>query len=219
MALKPATEIVFPEHGDRSFVPGTKRLGSRLPSWRATGKIGTDSYKLMTGMMDKLFQTFENFPDFTWTVFDDLVQYQKNVKQRQQLYERLVHMYEAAERPDLSCEARLRLSDLLLKEGRSSEVIEGLALAIKKFPDEGRYVPRMLDKLEKVCEGIKGAEPVLLQFYTEFIPQIPQTRGKDPSPYCMRMLERASTKFKKAGQNDQALAFDAQLAKLKSLGQ
>jgi hypothetical protein len=126
-------------------------------------------------------------------------------------------MYEAAERPDLSCEARLKLSDYLLKEGRSTEVIEGLAFTIKKFPDEGRYVPRLLDKLEKVCEGVKGSDEVLLQFYLEFIPQIPQTRGKEPSPYCMRMLERAIAKFKAAGQSEQALPFAEQLAKLKAM--
>jgi len=218
LALKPSQEIVF-LNNVIDLCPGNEAAWRYVAQLARDGKIGTDSYKLMNGMLDKLFHTFEHFPDFTWIVFDDLVQYQKNAKQRNQLYERLVVMYESADRPDLSCEARLKLSDYLLKEGRSKEVIEGLAFTIKKFPDEGRYVPRLLDKLEKICEGIKGADQVLLQFYLEFIPQIPPTRGNDPSPYCMRMLERAIAKFKSAGELDQAQTFAAQLAKLKALNQ
>jgi hypothetical protein len=120
--------------------------------------------------------TFANFPDFTWRVFDNLVQYQKNDKQRNKYYERLVQAYEAGGRPDLACEARLLLCDYLLEEGRSKDVIAELAYTNKKFPEEGRYVPRLLDKLETVCEGIKGADQQLLQFYQEFIPMIPQKK-------------------------------------------
>ena len=167
-------------------------------------------------MFDKLFRTFAGFPDFTWKVFDDLVQYQKNTKQRNKYYERLVQMYEVGGRPDLACEARLMLSNYLLEEGHTKEVIDGLAFTIKKFPDEGRYVPKLLDKLEQVCLGVKGADQQLLRFYTEFIPMIPPKRGNDPSPYCMRMLERAIDKFTAAGQAPQAQVFAVQHAKLKA---
>ena len=211
----PVQEIVF-LNDVIELCPGNEAAWQHVAKLAREGKIAVDSYRLMTVMFDKLFRTFANFPDFTWKVFDDLVQYQKNAKQRNKYYERLVQMYEAAGRADLACEARLRLSDYLLEEGRTKEVVAGLAFTIKKFADEGRYVPRMLDKLEQVCAGVKGADQQVLQFYQEFIPLIPPKRGAESSPYCMRMLDRAVKKFTAAGQMQQAQVFANQLAQLKA---
>ncbi|MBS0205299.1 MAG: hypothetical protein JSS49_20540 [Planctomycetes bacterium] len=216
--LKPVQEIAF-LNDVIEMCPGCEETWRQAASMAREGRIATDSYRQMTGIFDKMFRTFGNFPDFTWKVFDDLVQYQKSNKQRNKYYERLVQMYEASGRPDLACEARLKLSDYLLEDGGTREVIDGLAFTIKKFPDEGRYVPKLLDRLEQVCGTVKGADQQLLRFYLEFIPLIPQKRGNDPSPYCMRMLERAVDKFTAAGQTQQAQAFSLQLANLKASGQ
>jgi len=62
-------------------------------------------------VLDKLFITFARVPDFTWKVFDDLAAYQPDAKQRNAMFVRLCGLYEAAERPDLACEARLKLAD------------------------------------------------------------------------------------------------------------
>lgn len=218
LELKPAQEIALLNEINE-LCPGNEAVWKQVALLAREGRIGADSNRQMTTMFDKLFRTFANFPDFTWTVFDDLVQYQKKGKQRNKYYERLVQMYEASGRPDLACEARLKLSDYLLEDGQSKDVIDGLAFTIKKFPDEGRYVPRLLDKLEAVCEGVKGADQQLLRFYQEFIPLVPQKRGNDPSPYCMKMLERAIEKFTAAGQMQQAQTYAAQLAKLKASGE
>lgn len=218
LGLKPAQEIAF-LNDVIDLCPGNEEAWKQVAQLARDGRIGADSNRQMTAMFDKLFRTFANFPDFTWKVFDDLVQYQKNPKQRNKYYERLVQMYEVGGRPDLACEARLRLSDYLMEENHTKEVIDGLAFTIKKFPDEGRYVPKLLDRLEQVCAGVKGADQQLLRFYQEFIPLIPQKRGNDPSPYCMRMLERAIDKFKTAGQAQQAQAYATQLATLKASGE
>ncbi len=212
---KPAQEIAF-LNDVVELCPGNEAAWKQVALLAREGRIGSDSNRQMTAMFEKLFRTFASFPDFTWTVFDDLVQYQKNARQRNKYYGQLVQMYEVGGRPDLACEARLRLSDYLLGEGQTKEVIDGLAFTIKKFPDEGRYVPKLLDKLEKVCASVKGADQQLLRFYLEFIPMIPPKRGSDPSPYCMRMLERAIEKFTTAGQTQQAQVFAAELVKLKA---
>ena len=217
LGWKPTQEIVF-LNDIIEMCPGNEAAWQQVAKLARDGKVTTESYRLVTAMFDKLFRTFANFPDFTWKVFDDLVQYQKNDKQRNKYYERLVQMYEAGGRPDLACEARLLLSDYLLEEGRTKDVIAGLAFTIKKFPEEGRYVPKLLDKLELVCEGIKGADQQVLQFYQEFIPLIPPKRGNSPSEHCMKMLDRAVKKFTAAGQTQQAQVFANQLAKLKASG-
>jgi hypothetical protein len=217
LELKPVQEIAL-LNDVIELCPGNEAAWRHVAQLARDGRITSDSNRQMTAMFDKLFRTFSAFPDFTWKVFDDLVQYQKNPKQRNKYYERLVQMYEAGGRPDLACEARLRLCDYLLEEGHTKEVIDGLAFTIKKFPDEGRYVPKLLDKLEQVCAAVKGMDQQLLRFYQEFIPLVPQKRGDEPSPYCMRMLERAIEKFTSAGQAQQAQGYAAQLSQLKAAG-
>ena len=72
------------------------------------GLIDKSNQKCMALAVVDMFNTFAAFPDFTWKVFDDLISFQPDAKQRINLYERLVQLYEQAERPDLACEARLR---------------------------------------------------------------------------------------------------------------
>lgn len=215
LQLKPTQEIAFLNE-IIDLCPGNEAAWTQVAALAREGRIGTDSNRQMTAMFDKFFRTFANFPDFTLKVFDDLVQYQKNPKQRNKYYVQLVQMYEVAGRADLACEARLRLCDYLLEDGNTKDVIDGLAVTIKKFPDEGRYVPKLLDKLEQVCSQIKGADQQVLRFYQEFLPLVPQKRGDAPSPYCMRMLERAIEKFTAAGQAQQAQVYAVELAKLKA---
>jgi hypothetical protein len=133
-----------------------------------------------------LFTTFARQPDFTWKVFDDLAAYAADPKQRNTLYERLIAMYETAQRPDLATEARLKLTDYLVEENLKGRAMDGLAITIRKFPAEGQLVPRLLDRLEELAADMPDADRRLAQFYTEFLPLIPQKRGDRPSEYCIR---------------------------------
>jgi hypothetical protein len=191
-------------------------------AWITLSKLSRDNpmkgpnYKLMQKALAMLFKTFEKAPDFTWVVFDDLITFLDKGKERPKLILQLVNLYEAAGRPDLACEARLKLTDYLVEEKRTSEAVEGLAFTIKKFPDEGRYVPLLLDKLEQVCDGVKGADEQLIRFYQQFLPLVPQRRGDSPSEYCMKMYERGIERFQKAGQTQLAQALTAQLDQLRA---
>jgi len=190
-------------------------------AWLALGELAREELpkqyaKLMASALERLFTTFAAFPDFTWKAFDDLIAFQKKPKQRNALYERLVGLYEQAGRPDLACEARLKLSDYLVEDEKYKDAIEGLATSIKRFPDEGRYVPRLLDKLETVCGNVERADEQLLSFYQEFLPLVPPKRGDDPSTYCMAMYERAISRFKAAGQAAAAQTWELRLAQIKS---
>jgi hypothetical protein len=183
----------------------------------ARGLKGERRYtKQMKILMDKLFTNFARFPDFTWEVFGDLAAYYETDKQRNALYEQLVQLYEAAGRPDLACEARFVLCDGQVAAGRQMDAIEGLAFTIRKFPQEGRYVPKILDKLETLCAGTKDADAKLVQFYTEFLPAIPQMRGKDPSDYCMDMFKRGIALFERTGETQLAESCRAELELIKA---
>ncbi|MCU0878673.1 MAG: hypothetical protein MUF06_12880 [Pirellulaceae bacterium] len=174
--------------------------------------------KLFQPLFERLFVTFARMPDFTWRVFDDLVAFQADPKQRDALFARLVLMYEVAGRPDLACEARLRLTDYLVEQDKTIEALRGLAFTVKKFPDEGRYVPKMLDRIDSICAeaALPDADKHLVTFYTEFLPMIPQLRGDRPSPYCIETYERAIALFQARGQPQLAQLLQIELANVKA---
>jgi hypothetical protein len=179
------------------------------------GLVPKTHTKMMTGIVSGLFVTFAPFPDFTWEVFDDLIAFQDLPKKRAQLYGQLVELYERAGRPDLSCQARLRYTDYLVEDGQEQDAIRGLAASIMRFPDEGRYVPMMLDRMEELCDQIEGTGPEVMNFYRQFLRLIPVMRGSRPSKYCMEMYERAIQRFRKYGQEPAAQQLESQLAALK----
>lgn len=196
--------------------PGNEAAWQALAAIPGEGPLDRPDERLMLGSFDRLFRTFANFPDFTWKIFGDMVGFVDDPKQRNQLYQRLVVLYEAAGRPDLACEARLQFTDLLLAEEQTGPAIEGLAYTIKKFPDEGRYVPQMLDKLEAICADVPDSAGQLVRFYTEFLPAIPRTRGDTPSKYCLEMYQRAIALFRENDQPQLAAVLAAELAKIEA---
>ena len=175
--------------------PGNEACWYALAKVAKGGDLKNPQKKELAAALDQLFRQFANFPDFTWKVFDDLISFQPEAKQKIVLYERLLELYESADRPDLACEARLKLTDYLVGEKKTADAVEGLAFTVKKFPKEGRYVPKLVDKIEEICKAAGGADDLLVQFYQEVLPMIPQTRGDEASKYCMTMYERAVKRF------------------------
>lgn len=196
--------------------PGNESAWQTLAAISGEGSLAREDQRLMLGSFDRLFRTFANFPDFTWKVFGDMIGVVEEPKQRNQLYQRLVVLYESAGRPDLACEARLQLTDLLLADDQTTDAIEGLAYTIKKFPDEGRYVPQLLDALEAICAEVPESSAQLVRFYTEFLPAIPRTRGNTPSKYCIEMYQRAIALFRENDQPQLAAVLAAELAKIEA---
>ena len=186
-------------------------------AWRSLAKmsrgglITKKNSKEMMEVLTGMFRIFKDFPDFTWEIFDDLIAFQDDSKQRGILYGQLVQLYEAADRPDLACEARLKFVDYLVAEEEYDVAIDGLASAIMKFPKEGCFVPKMLDRLEELCKKVGNRQQDLLDFYKRFLPMIPQMRGSRPSDYCIEMFQRAIQRFRAAGDMEAASACQIQL--------
>lgn len=191
-------------------------------AWYATSKLFGEASgdkqqaKQYQAVLDRLFATFARVPDFTWKVFDDLAAYHADPKQRNAMYVRLCGLYEAAERPDLACEARLKLADMLVEQGKPLDAVQGLAFTIKRFPGEGRYVPRMLDQIELLVKDVPNADQHLVGFYVETLPLVPQKRGNDPSPFAIKMFERAVDVFNRCNQPQLAQAAQIELEKIKA---
>ena len=196
--------------------PGNEQAWEALAAMASDETVREKHRKQMSVILNLLFETFAAYPDFTWTVFDDLIAFEDRLKERIGLYQRLVLLYQAAGRPDLACEARLRQTDLLLEDQRPVDAIDGLAITIQAFVDDGRYVPRMLDRIESIAAEVEGARPHVLRFYQAFLPRIPQMRGDRPSPYCMEMFRRGIERFREAGDLQSAQFFAVQLAQIEA---
>jgi hypothetical protein len=191
-------------------------------AWLAVARLARESNgekqysKQFQAVLNQLFTTFATIPDFTWKVFGDIAAYYPEGKSRAAMYEKLIQMYETAGRPDLACEARLAWAEMIAPQDRKTDAILGLAASIKKFPGEGRYIPRLLDKLEQLCTEVKDAEKHLVQFYTEVLPLVPQMRGDSPSPFALKMFERGIGVFQLYNQPQLAAAAQAEMDKIRA---
>ncbi|MFT5092468.1 MAG: tetratricopeptide (TPR) repeat protein [Porticoccaceae bacterium] len=194
-------------------------------AWAAVTKISDGEEldrlrdKQMNTILSQLFQTFARFPDFTLTVFEDLIQFDDDMGNQIKAWYRLLDVYSASKRPDLAFNALIRLSEILVENERSDEAIQALATAVQRYPDEGNYVPKMLDRLEQLASKIDGGDAAIVQFYSVFLPKIPQKRGNSPSEYCIAMYQRGISLFQSAGQTQLAQQYSAALTTLQASGQ
>ncbi|MEO1615910.1 MAG: hypothetical protein AAFV88_08690 [Planctomycetota bacterium] len=192
------------------------------PAWTAlaemskTGVIESRHEKLMNANLRGLFNNFANYPDFTWQIFNDLIAFQQRDDKRNELFNQLITLYESAGRPDLASEARLVFADELVRQEKVGIAITGLSQGILRFPQEGRYVPKMLDRMEQLVEVNQVDRTALLAFYRQFLPVIQQKRGDSPSQYCISMYERGIERFRESGDQTTANQLQAKLIKLKA---
>jgi hypothetical protein len=165
---------------------------------------------------DMAIRVFQNHPDFSWKYADDLLTPVKDKQIRARQFEKMVSRYEQLGRPDLACEARLKLAEYQVDTKDFKAAAEGLSKTIIKFPAEGRYVPKMLEKLQEVCREYKGGTEKLTKFYLQLLPLIPPMRGTDVSEYCIKVHEQALEFFKKnSGKIQDIRQIEARLATLK----
>jgi tetratricopeptide (TPR) repeat protein len=165
----------------------------------------------------KCFDAFARHPDFAWQLLPDFLSAVKDPARQTKLYERAVTAFEALGRPDLACEARLTLSGVQAEAKEYKKAADGLASTIRRFPDEGRYVPKMMKELVSLCEKFDGGTDLLAKFYTAILPKVPKTRGDEVSQYCIKMHEQAIDFFTKVKKPADADRTKTQLYALKKL--
>ncbi len=205
-----------------AFLTILKLCPGHEPSWRklaelaGSEEIDRDERRMMVRALDSLFKTFAGFPDFTWKVFADITRYEKDPRAKVQLYERLLKLYQSAGRPDLACEAALATADLLVEYKRAGDAIQQLSGIILRFADEGRYVPRMLDRMEEIHKMLGGSGADVVAFYQKLLPKIPPKRDDLPSPYAIKMYQRAIECFKDNNRPDLAGIMSAKLTALQA---
>ena len=187
-------------------------------AWKALADLSTEFVALRKSNRSKMlkkitgmFRTFEKFPDFTWKIFDSFIEFESDPKKRNNLYGQLLAHYISFERPDLACEARLRLTDHLIDDGNLAEAVEGLAATIVALPGEGRYVPKMLDRIDAICATDQSLDSQRVEFYAKFLSVLPPHNGS-PTKYCKASFERAIRLFEESERLDLVAAAKQELA-------
>ena len=196
--------------------PCNRRAWIQVANVMESAEFQATNSSALNQVVDKFMSTFAKKPDFTWMIFQEMISFENDLSKRIQLYQKLIKLYQRSGRPDLGCNAKIELSSLQIESGNMEDAIEGLAVAIMDLADDARSMPMMLDQLETICDDNKELKAQLVAFYKKFLPKIPPTRGKRPSPHCIEMYERGITTFKKSGDNQAAKHYFAKLRQLKS---
>ncbi len=184
-----------------------------LAALHRDGKL-TDAVEA-TRLVDKALVTFAKFPDFSWKLVDELLTPQKDKTYRTRTFEKMVASYEQLGRPDLGCEARMKLVDYQADAKDFKKAFDGLAFTVRKFPDEGRYVPRMITRMQDVAKDIKGGNNLMAQFWLEILPRVPARRGDEVSAYCVKLHEQAIAYLKDNNRPKDVALVEQNLARVK----
>jgi hypothetical protein len=180
------------------------------------GELTTEDRQAVLTSLEGLLKSYAKYPDFTWRVAPALAAAHQSASARNEVYQRLVHAYEAAGRPDLACQARLKWADYHFEQKQWLTAAKGLRQTIDKFPAEGRYVPKMMTKLQEACAQLKTGNDFLAKFYLDVLARIPPTRGDEPSKYCISMYEQAIAFFKDQKKDKTVAELEAQLCVVKA---
>ena len=187
-------------------------VASRTQAARSNGELRPRLDKLR----DRCIKTFTNCPDAVCRIIDNLLDYDADLERRMLTYERLLQLWTSTGRPDLACELRLKMTRQLKSDKQYQAALGGLAQTIKRFPDEGRHIPQLLDEYERVAQNLEDGQAKVLKLYQELMPLIPRRRQGQTSPFYMEMLDRAASRYAQAGETKPAQAYADQLKKLKA---
>jgi hypothetical protein len=155
------------------------------------GELDTNQKQLVLAHLSAMNKTFADYPDFIWRVFDDLLTVQPDARERVKLYEAVVALFEKHGRPDLACDARLKIADELTGQEKWQTAAQGLNTTIRKFPTEGRFIPKLTLKLQEVSKNYKGGNEALAKLYLELVPAMVTYYEGDTGEYYTKMYDQA----------------------------
>ena len=194
--------------------PGHQAVWQAVAQLAKSGRVTPELNPRLDGLRDRCIKTLTNCPDFICQIIDELLAYEPDLSRRLPTYDKLLQLWASTGRPDLTCRLRLQLSQQLVAGQQYQAALGGLAQTIKRFPDEGRYVPQLLDKYEALAVHVEDGQSKVLKLYQELLPLIPRRRQSQTSPFYLEMLARAARRFAQAGETKPAQAYADQLKKL-----
>ena len=135
------------------------------------GELSGTWKSVAAGRLATFTRSFALYPDFIARLSDDLLTAEEPAGKIKH-YTHVAAIYEKASRPDLVCDTRLKISQLYSEQNRWKEAAQALSLAVNKYPSEGRYIPRLLQAYEKVCENYDPGVKSLANLYVKLGPAL-----------------------------------------------
>ena len=179
------------------------------------GELKDENKKIALTQLASLNQTFAPYPDFIWKIFDDMIEVATPAEKIKQ-YDAVLAQFEKGKRADLACDARLKLTELLVEQAKNSTALTGLTTSVRKFPTEGRYVPKILKMMEDVAPSVKGGPNQVAAVYVDLIPGLVVYYRSDTNIYCKKMTDQARTFLQQNNLTQAANTLDARIVQAKA---
>ena len=204
-----AEKSAYDKKARLKFIDGVLKLSQHneaawieLGRMAKSGDLGKEDKELIRWYSGRLTTIFQKYPDFSWKIAGDLLTLNNdNREYRNTLYENLAQMYEKALRPDLVCECRLKWAELQKEDASAAtaarqttinnQTAKGLGDSIKKFPDEGRYIPKLLAAMREVTTTSKFGKDLMAATYVDLANRAPAKRGDEISKYYVKTVTEA----------------------------
>lgn len=194
-----ARELEFDTRTKTAYLDKTLKLSNYAEeAWTELARMakagefdGPKEKKIARDHLLALTTIFAAYPDFVWRIYDDFLTVCSDAKEQLKLYERAALAFEKAARPDLACDARLKIANTLVEHAKAQEAAKNLILAIRKFPTEGRYVPKMAKRLQEIAPHYKGGPVEVANLYLEIIPAMKVFYKGEEGVYYQSMLRQA----------------------------
>jgi len=152
--------------------------------------------------LNTMAKTFAAYPDFLWKLFPDLATVVEKPKERVKLYQQVIAALMTSGRPDLTCAAALAFAEELAKQDQFAEASKTLQDAVRKFPTEGRYVPKVMSQLEELGGKYKGGKVEVARLYVELLPAMFAYYKSAEDEYCKKMTDQATKYLDANGLSD-----------------
>lgn len=154
------------------------------------GELSGENKKVVSSHLTTLATTFAGYPDFIWRMYEDMLETFPPTDRTKQLAS-IQTQFEKATRPDLACEVRMKITELLVAESKAGAALPGLTTLVKKFPNEGRYVPKLLKQMEDAAAGVKNGPNQVASVYLDLVPGMIAYYGSDQNGYYRKMATQA----------------------------
>ena len=161
--------------------------------------LDEEGMKALRTRVPTVLTHFKNYPDFVVGTFKVMAADFEPAEQIK-LNQQAVTLCEKAGRPDLSCDVRLQISDALMKTKKWQTAADGLVTTIYRFPTEGRYVPKLTQKLQDIAPNYKGGTERLAQVYLDIVPRLYTYYKSDKEAAYHKTMYKQAMSFYEANQ-------------------
>lgn len=190
-------------------------------AWRELARLAKEGHlagqqTFAAAKQAALMKHFSRWPDFIAAVSADLLAVETTPAGRLRHLTPQIVLYEKMMRPDLVCDAQMRAAADLREQKKHKDATTALARVVRKFPTEGRYVPKLLKAYEDVCEDYPAGAPALGGLYLELTPALLRHYKGEPNPFVGQVVKQGTAFFERQKLPKQQAQFRALTAGLKA---